>query len=687
MSFSVPRGALVAVVGPTGAGKTTLLNALTGTIETVSGSVRIDGTDATRARRRIGYVPQDDALHPQLDVSRTLGYSATLRLPALTARERARRVDSVITELGLSGQVQLPVASLSGGQRKRTSVAVELLAGADVLVLDEPTSGLDPGYEKSVLKTLRALADNGRTVLAVTHSLKALALCDLALFLAPGGRVAFYGPPGEALAYFGGGDPADVFLALESVPGEEWKERFRRDPAYGRAPLAARHAGPADVHREPSWPAQLSILVRRYIDLIRSDRRQLSMLLVQGPVLGLLLWMVLASGGLRRAPVAGPNAVTAAVFIAISATWVGAANSVREIVKEQRVLRREQGRGLSVGAYVGSKAVVLGGLTMVQAAVLVLIATVHQSVPRHGAVLSSGLVELMVGAALTALAAVALGLLLSAVVNSPDKALSILPMTLVAQLVLSGGWASVLTRPAIHQVADLTAARWGVQAVEATTRGDGHAWWSACWALVGLTAGCLLAADLLLRRRLRLEVVSVRRVTLPVVLAGIAALALTVARPTTGPTHLAADHLTAAGPAPQATAHIPGPAAHVLAMATRPPSTGAVPATVAAHPLATKPSTATTSARKRTAAPSVASAVKAVTSTVSAVVAPVTGAVVPAVQQAAAAVPPVVTPLAAAVAPVVTPATIAPSSSSTAAPSPLTQLLSWWMAVQRTTGR
>ncbi|MDP1819756.1 MAG: ABC transporter ATP-binding protein, partial [Acidimicrobiales bacterium] len=216
VSFSVRRGWLIAVVGPTGAGKTSLARALTGAQALEAGSIRLDGRDLTSAdgirRERIAYVPQDDVLHGQLELGRMLSYAASLRVPAaLGEGERRRRTHSVLAELGLEQHADVPISQLSGGQRKRANIAAELVGRPDVLVLDEPTSGLDPGYEKSVMATLRDLADGGRTVITVTHSMQALACCDRVLFLAEGGRVAYFGPPARVSEYFGRADAADVF--------------------------------------------------------------------------------------------------------------------------------------------------------------------------------------------------------------------------------------------------------------------------------------------------------------------------------------------------------------------------------------------------------------------------------------------------------------------------------------------
>ena len=191
MSFPVGEKCLLAVVGPSGAGKSTLLNALTGQRPADQGTVLYDGRDLYRdyaeLRQRIGLVPQDDILHAQLTVRRALAYAAELRFPQDTAKaERQARVDEVIARTGPRQRADQPIHSLSGGQRKRVSVALELLTKPSLLFLDEPTSGLDPGMDRSVMHMLRGLADDGRTVIVVTHSVLSLDVCDRLLVLAPG---------------------------------------------------------------------------------------------------------------------------------------------------------------------------------------------------------------------------------------------------------------------------------------------------------------------------------------------------------------------------------------------------------------------------------------------------------------------------------------------------------------------
>lgn len=236
VSFPVGEKCLLAVVGPSGAGKSTLLNALTGQRPADRGTVLYDGRDLYRdyaeLRQRIGLVPQDDILHAQLTVHSALSYAAELRFPQDTAKaERQARVEEVVRELGLEQRATQPVHSLSGGQRKRVSVALELLTKPSLLFLDEPTSGLDPGMDRSVMHMLRGLADDGRTVIVVTHSVLSLDVCDRLLVLAPGGKVAYYGPPDDALAFFGFEHWPEAFEAFERDQERDWAGEFRSPPS------------------------------------------------------------------------------------------------------------------------------------------------------------------------------------------------------------------------------------------------------------------------------------------------------------------------------------------------------------------------------------------------------------------------------------------------------------------------
>ena len=492
VSFALPPCSMVAVVGPSGAGKSTLLGALTGARPATTGHVLYDGRDLydslDELSGRMGMVPQDDILHPELTVRKALEYGAELRFPPDTEpAERAARVEEVLQELGLGQRADVVIARLSGGQRKRVSVALELLTRPSLLFLDEPTSGLDPGTERSLMEQLRVLADGGRTIVVVTHSPQSLHLCDRVLYLAPGGRMGWFGPPGGAPPFFGCADEQEVFRALADDP-TGWPERFREHDDFRRYvadPLNAQDTSSmtglppgAKVsvgdRRVGGWWRQASTLSRRYVRVLTADRRNLAILLLQAPFLGVLLLVALPPGELKAIPIGQFRLVSRAPFvlflIMLSVTWLGASNAVREIAKELPIVKRERAVGLSLSAYVASKFIVLGVITVVQSIVLCAIALARQQGPPDAIVLGWSQGEIMVAAAATGLAALGLGLLISALAQTPDRAMTTLPLVLVLQMMLAVGgiFPEVIDKPILKQASYLSSTQWGTAAAGAT---------------------------------------------------------------------------------------------------------------------------------------------------------------------------------------------------------------------------
>ncbi len=240
ISLSINPKEFVAIVGGSGAGKSTLMDALNGFRPARAGQVLLNGEDFYHNfnfyRANLGYVPQEDIIHRNLSVERALYYAARLRLPAdTTEQEIEQRVTTVLEEVEMTERRKVVVSRLSGGQRKRVSIAVELLVKPGLFFLDEPTSGLDPGLDKRMMFLLRRLADQGRTIILVTHATSHIMTCDKVIFLAPGGRLAFFGSPQNALAFFEVKEFADIYSKLEQTPssGTEWAARFRQSAYYG----------------------------------------------------------------------------------------------------------------------------------------------------------------------------------------------------------------------------------------------------------------------------------------------------------------------------------------------------------------------------------------------------------------------------------------------------------------------
>ncbi len=480
VSFPIPQRSLVGVIGPSGAGKSTLLGAVTGLRPATEGTVRYDGrdlyTDYDELRHRIGLVPQEDILHNQLPTRRALLYAAELRFPGDTrSEEREQRVDEVLDELGLARHADTRIDQLSGGQRKRVSVALELLTKPSLLFLDEPTSGLDPGLDKTVMEMLSELAHDGRTVIVVTHSVANLDSCDRLLVLVPGGRLAYYGPPAEGLQQFTQRSWADVFQAFDREEDRDWAGEFRTSPRFENyvAVGLTDEVGPTEVHTPAPPPAQqsklsqLSTLCRRYLAVIASDRSYLALLGVLPLLLGGLIAAVPSGQGFAGTPGANVDASTKLMVLAFAACFVGTGNSVREIVKEQTIYRRERAAGLSAGVYLMSKLLVLGVITALQAVVLVLIGTIGVDMPPKG-IFTSVEVELILAMALLGIASLALGLLVSVSVNTSEKTLPLLIVLSMAQLVLTGGLVRLPGTFGLEQLAYISPSRWGFAAGAAT---------------------------------------------------------------------------------------------------------------------------------------------------------------------------------------------------------------------------
>ncbi|WP_217551990.1 FHA domain-containing protein [Streptomyces sp. GbtcB6] len=478
VSFPVGEKSLLAVVGPSGAGKSTLLNALTGQRPAEHGTVLYDGRDLYRdyaeLRQRIGLVPQDDILHVQLTVRSALTYAAELRFPEDTAKaERRQRVDEVIRELGLEQRAEQPVHSLSGGQRKRVSVALELLTKPSLLFLDEPTSGLDPGMDRSVMNMLRGLADDGRTVIVVTHSVLSLDVCDRLLVLAPGGRTAYFGPPGDALGFFRFDEWPEAFEAFERDTGRDWAGEYRASSFHRKyivnssaQPVVPR-SGPvaaAPPPRPRSWGAQFSTLVRRYTAALAADRT----------FLAIMIGLPFVMGAMARA-VAGnkltfDTATNALLTLCVGGVLTGAANAVRELVKERVIYQRERAVGLPRSAYVMSKVVVLGAVTVLQAIVLtqVGLAGVDLNAPGGDGVLMPPLLEITVAVAVLSFTAMMLGLLISALVRKEEVTMPLLVLLTVVQVVFCGTLLKLNGVPGLEQAAWLVPSRWALGAMAGT---------------------------------------------------------------------------------------------------------------------------------------------------------------------------------------------------------------------------
>ncbi|MFC8208179.1 ABC transporter ATP-binding protein/permease [[Kitasatospora] papulosa] len=485
VSFGVPEKSLIAVIGPSGSGKSTLLKALTGYRPANQGDVLYDNRNLYKQfaelRQRIGLVPQDDILHKELTVTRALRYAAKLRFPAdTTEAERTARIHEVLAELKLDIHRDKKITSLSGGQRKRVSVALELLTKPSLIFLDEPTSGLDPGMDRDVMQLLRGLAHDGRTVLVVTHSVAELAICDKLLVMAPGGSVAYFGPPEEALNFFGYTSWADVFSAFENYRDYDWAGRWRGSQHYqmyaadiDAVAVQPVHMPPPQQIRPPKpsgWAAQLWTLMRRYISVIASDKGFLLLMVLLPAVLGVVSVVIPAEFGLAEPdPPSRFNgkAGTIMLILAVGMCFAAAANSVRELIKERVIYERERATGLSRSAYLLSKVIVLGVITALQGVIICGIGFSTRQLPEEGLFMPPA-AEICVSIIVLGFVSMMFGLMISALVKTAEKTMPLLVMFAIVQVVFTGVLFQVYGSPGLEQFAWLMPSRWAVAAAGTT---------------------------------------------------------------------------------------------------------------------------------------------------------------------------------------------------------------------------
>jgi ABC-type multidrug transport system ATPase subunit/ABC-type multidrug transport system permease subunit len=443
LSLSIEPGELVAIAGGSGAGKTTLLEILAGLQPPSSGEVQHDGVvRGARASTdsRIGYVPQDDIIHLEMPLRRTLRYAARLRLPAGTsAAEADRIVEETMADLDLADRAEVPVRALSGGQRKRASIAVELLTRPRVFFLDEPTSGLDPSTAAEVMRLLRRLSQRGVAIVLTTHEPAGIDQCDRVVFLARDGHLAFTGSPTAARRYFGVEDLAEVYdrLAGEHTP-QIWAKRFADSRANSKArpsvaipPIAATRS---DVKRT-GVVRQWWLLTRRNVDVLIRNRLTLAILL-GSPVLVTAMMATLFQRGAfdpHSAADVGPAQIV--FWIAFDGFFFGLTYGLLQIVGEMAVFRRERLAGLSVGAYVASK---VTALLPVLAGVSAVLLGALRALGRLPAVGWDVYASLFVTVVIEATSALALGLLASAAVSNAAQAALALPMLCFPQVLFGG---------------------------------------------------------------------------------------------------------------------------------------------------------------------------------------------------------------------------------------------------------
>lgn len=489
----IKPGEFVAIIGGSGAGKSTIMNVLNGFDRNFTGEVYYNNINLKKNFQHlkgiIGYVPQEDIIYENLTLRKMLYYTARLRMLKDTDEsEINHRIDNVLETLDLVQHQNTMIRKMSGGQKKRASIAVELLADPKLFFMDEPTSGLDPGTEKSLMNSMRRLCqEQDRTIIMVTHTTQSLHLCDKVIFMGQGGRVCFVGNVEEAKAFFENDDLTEIYNIMASDPAY-WESKFN-----AQSELTSVAAGQEDLSgvRRTQVPVfrQLSTLTSRYVELIMNDRRKLLILMLEPILIGVLLFIVAGENlfdVFSDDPEIAANAYsqTKSIMFTLScaAIWIGLFNSIQEICRERSILKREYMANLRLPVYMGSKVSIQALIGLIQAFLLTMtflllvehfknggeISLYHDSLQTlfgGGAHLVGigAYVEVILAVWVTILAAMSLGLIVSSIVKTGDKAMVVAPFLLIVQLLFSGFLFSL--EGVGKLISNITISKWSVDAL------------------------------------------------------------------------------------------------------------------------------------------------------------------------------------------------------------------------------
>jgi len=430
ISLSITPGDFIGIVGPSGCGKSTLMSTLVGIKKPVNGSVALDGYGHTpdSLRENVGFLPQFVVVHEQLTVREALVYAQKL-VSEGSKSSSGISISAILEQVGLLPQIDQVIKTLSGGQQKRAALALELLFQPNILCLDEVTSGLDPLSEKEMMVLFKELSDTGKTVLCITHYPDRLVLCDKLIVLFRG-RLIFYGTPEETLKHFELDSLSDLYEIIEQHEPQYWLKRFSMNEVSG-APKGLISGG--GIFDPLTFLRQLPIQILRYIDIWKRNKSELLFLLLQGIVIGILISLCFGTPEDNMSMFDEATRSQQILFsLILATTWIGATTSVREIVKERKVLIHEGRRKLSALAYLLSKLIVLSVFSAIGVAILSLIVALWTKLPGDTSKL---ILDLLLISSVSSM----IGLTVSALSNTQEKALSILPVVIIGLALFSGG--------------------------------------------------------------------------------------------------------------------------------------------------------------------------------------------------------------------------------------------------------
>jgi ABC-type multidrug transport system ATPase subunit len=481
LSFQERSGDLVGIMGGSGVGKTTLLNVLNGKLKPRHGKITINGYDIhdpdneEKLKGVIGYVPQDDLLIEELTVYKNLEYNARLCFGNMSNEQIEQIIEKSLKDFDLVEARDLIVGNplkkiLSGGQRKRLNIALELMREPSVLFVDEPTSGLSSSDSEKVMYLLKRQCLKGKLVVANIHqpSSDIYKLFDRMIVMDKGGRVVFFGNPMEAVTYFKNEanyvnpdesecmtcgsvkteqplriieermvDPFGRSIRKRKISPEDWYARYKekvepRVVEFMKLNPVESKVIPDNYFKVPKWFQQMKLYFQRDFATKRSNRQYLSIALLEAPLLALILGFFSKYAPSGTYIFGDNDNIPAFLFMSVVvAMFIGLSISAEEIFKDRKILKREEFLDLSRGAYFTSKILILFAISAMQVLLFVLIG--YYMLDFQGLMFSNWAILFT-----TACFANLLGLNLSAGLNSAVAIYILIPLLLVPQLLLSG---------------------------------------------------------------------------------------------------------------------------------------------------------------------------------------------------------------------------------------------------------
>ena len=466
VNFSAAPGEFIAFVGGSGAGKSTFMKCISGVTKPTSGQVLINGNNLysnyDALKKLIGYVPQENIIFDDLTLIDMLKYAANLRMPDDASRsEKMKRIDEVLDVVEMLDKKDVMIRNLSGGQQKRACIAVELLSDPKLFFLDEPTSGLDPGTERSLMKTLRKMANSGKTIILVTHNTLNLHICDKVVFFGYGGKLCFDGKPKDALEFFGVNDFVDVYNYV-TYEADKWSQEFKNSKYISHEEVAQNEEGFTSKRtKSKSFVKQLLTLTVRKLKTLFNNKPQMILLFGQAPLIA-----ILASFVVTKDIFYSYEETKSVLFtLATASVWIGLLNAIQEVCKETVILFKEYMSDLRVSAYILSKVIYFVMLALFQSLLLVGTFVLVVDVPTNGLEFSWFLETTLV-LFLTIISASSMGLLVSCLAKDPSVALTLPALLLIPQMLFSG-----MLFPLdgmIEKFSNLILCRWSIEALGTT---------------------------------------------------------------------------------------------------------------------------------------------------------------------------------------------------------------------------